>query len=60
MRANWKHAAVLSAVVAVASCSGNAYQDTPGGQYQYESGGFDTNWVWAGLALALLFAVSRN
>jgi hypothetical protein len=60
MTANWKRAAALSAVVAVASCSGNPYQAEPGGQYQYEAGGFDTNWVWAGLALALLFAVSRN
>jgi hypothetical protein len=60
MATGWKRAAVLSAVVAAASCSGNPYQAAPGDTYQYEMGGIDTNWVWAGMALALLFAVSRN
>jgi hypothetical protein len=55
-----KRAAILSAALAVASCSGAPYQTAPGEDYGYESGGLDKNWVWAGLALGLLFAVSAN
>jgi hypothetical protein len=44
----------------VASCSGNPYQSTPMDQGGYETGAIDSNWIWAGLALALLFAVSSN
>jgi hypothetical protein len=60
MTTTWKHAAVLTAALAVASCSGNPYQSTPMDQGGYETGAIDSNWIWAGLALALLFAVSSN
>jgi hypothetical protein len=60
MTTTFKRAAVLSAALAVASCSGTPYQSASADQYGYETGGIDTNWVWAGLALALLFAVSSN
>jgi hypothetical protein len=60
MTTNWKRAAVLSATLAVASCSGTTYQGATGDQYGYETPEFDTNWVLAGLALALLFAFSSN
>jgi hypothetical protein len=56
----FRRAVVLSAALAVASCSGTADQGGSPDQVGYESGGFDTNWVWAGLSLALLFAISRN
>jgi uncharacterized membrane protein YphA (DoxX/SURF4 family) len=54
----WRLAAVLSVTLAVASCSGTNYQSAPANEYGYESGGFDSNWIWAGIALALIFAVS--
>jgi hypothetical protein len=60
MMTTLKRAAVLSAALAVASCSGTNYQSASGDQYGYETGGVDANWLWAGLALALLFAVSSN
>ena len=60
MSPTWKHAAVLSAALAVASCAGTTYQGGSGEQYGYETSGLDPNWVWAGLALGLLLAVSSN
>ena len=55
-----KCAAVFSAALAVASCSGTPYQSTSGDDLGYEAGGIDTNWVWGGIALGLLFAFSSN
>jgi hypothetical protein len=60
MTTGWKRAAILSAVVALTSCSGTSYQNAPADQYAGEVGGIDTNWIWAGLALGLLAAVSSN
>jgi hypothetical protein len=60
MTTTLKRAAVFSAALALASCSGTPYQSAPGDEYGYESGGIDKNWVWAGLALGLLFAFSSN
>jgi hypothetical protein len=60
MTTSWKLGAVLSAGLAVASCSGTPYEGAPADQSAYDTAGIDTNWVWAGLALALLFAVSAN
>lgn len=60
MSTNLKRAAVFSAALAMASCSGTPYQSASGDEYGYEAGGIDTNWVWAGVALGLLFAFSRS
>jgi hypothetical protein len=62
MSTTLKYAAVFSAAIAVASCSGNPsqYQGAAEDGYGYEAQGIDTNWVWAGLALGLLLAVSAN
>ena len=56
----WRCAVVLSATLALASCSGANFQGASPDQSGYESADFDPNWVWATLALALLFAYSRN
>jgi hypothetical protein len=60
MTTSWKRAAVFSAALALASCSGTPYQSASGDEYGYEAGGIDKNWIWAGLALGLLFAFSSN
>lgn len=60
MTKNLKRAAILGVALALASCSGATYQGASGDDYGYQTGGLDPNWVWAGLALGLLFAVSSN
>jgi hypothetical protein len=62
MTPTWKIAALMIAALALASCSGTGYQDgfaadSPSG---FDTASMDTNWIGAGLLLALLAAFTFN
>jgi hypothetical protein len=62
MTPTWKIAALMIAALALTSCSGAGYQngfpaDNSSG---FDSAGMDTNWIGAGLLLALLAAFTFN
>lgn len=62
MTPTWKIAALMIAALALASCSGTGYQNGYGtdGSSGFDTASVDTNWIGAGLLLALLAAFTLN
>lgn len=62
MTPTWKIAALMIAALALASCSGTGYQSGFGADNSsgFDTAGMDTNWIGAGLLIALIAAFTLN
>lgn len=62
MTPTWKIAALMIVALALASCSGTGYQSEGAANNAFgsDSAGFDTNWVGAGVLIALIAAITLN